>query len=138
MPQSQRVVHFEIVAEQPERALRFYADTFGWKANKWEGTEDHDYWLLTTGDEGQMGINGGLGRAADMNLAPTTVNTIQVPSVEEATARVAQHGGTVVVPRFPLPGIGYLAYCKDTEGITFGLIEFAASRDTSENADGAS
>ena len=135
MQQQQRVVHFEIVAEQPERALRFYADTFGWKANKWEGPEE--YWLLTTGEEGQIGINGGLGRAADMNLAPCTVNTIQVPSVEEAAARVTQHGGTVVVPKFPLPSIGYLAYCKDTEGITFGLIEFAAPN-PSENADGAS
>ena len=38
-----RVVHFEIHAEQPQRAIGFYESTFGWKFNKWAG---HDYWLI--------------------------------------------------------------------------------------------
>src|SRR5206468_9528940 len=52
-----RVVHFEIQAEKPERAIAFYTKLFGWKFPKWEGPMP--YWLITTG-ENEPGINGGL------------------------------------------------------------------------------
>ena len=53
-----RVVHFEIHADQPERAVRFYKELFDWQFHKWEGPMD--YWLIVTGPDGQPGINGGL------------------------------------------------------------------------------
>jgi hypothetical protein len=53
-----RPIHFEIPAEEPHRAIRFYEIVFGWKFDKWEGPMP--YWLITTGPEGQPGINGGL------------------------------------------------------------------------------
>ena len=124
----QRVVHFEVIAEQPERALRFYAEVFGWKAQKWEGPED--YWLLTTGEEGELGINGGLARTRDTSMPACTVNTIAVPSVDEFAEKVTQNGGKVVMPRMEVPGVGHLAYCQATEGITFGIIEFASPNAT--------
>jgi predicted enzyme related to lactoylglutathione lyase len=126
----QRIVHFEILAEHPERATAFYTEVFGWKAQKWEGPAD--YWLLTTGEAvtageaGEPGINGGIGRAGDMNLPACTVNTIAVPSVEAFCEKIAAHGGKVVMPKMEVPGVGYLAYCRDTEGVTFGIMEFAA------------
>ena len=43
-----RPVHFEIPAENPERAMQFYSTVFGWKFSKWEGPMD--YWMITTGD----------------------------------------------------------------------------------------
>jgi len=52
-----------------------------------------------------------------------TCNTIDVASVDEAVANVAKHGGKNVVPKMPVPGIGYLAYCTDTEGNVFGLMQ---------------
>ena len=55
-----RVVHFEIHAETPERAMEFYSGVFGWEFSKWEGTQD--YWLITTGPDEEPGINGGLVR----------------------------------------------------------------------------
>ena len=121
----QRVVHFEIIAEQPERALQFYTQVFGWNVQKWEGSED--YWLLTTGEEDAPGINGGVARSKDTNMPACTVNSIAVPSVDEFADKISQHGGKVVVPKMAVPGVGYLAYCQDTEGITFGIIEFAAN-----------
>ena len=53
-----RVIHFEIVAEKPERAMKFYKEVFGWEFNKWNGPQD--YWLVKTGEDSQPGINGGL------------------------------------------------------------------------------
>ena len=53
-----RVVHFEIGADDPQRAIAFYEKTFGWKTTKWDGPMD--YWLVTTGDEGEPGIDGAI------------------------------------------------------------------------------
>ena len=55
-----RPVHFELEAEDPERAVRFYTDVFGWKFDKWE-QEGFPYWLITTGGPEEPGIDGGLG-----------------------------------------------------------------------------
>src|SRR5262245_37659764 len=55
-----RVVHFEIHAAEPERAIRFYHELFGWQFNKWAGPED--YWLVVTGPKEEPGIDGGMVR----------------------------------------------------------------------------
>src|SRR2546423_11695103 len=52
-----RVIHFEIQAENPDRAISFYENLFGWEFTKWDGPQP--YWLVKTGPEGQPGINGG-------------------------------------------------------------------------------
>lgn len=114
-----RVVHFEISAEDPERASAFYRDVFGWKINKWEGPQD--YWLISTGQNGEPGIDGGLMRRQQPGAA--TVNTVDVPSVDEFANRITSKGGAVVAPKMPIPGVGYLAYCQDTEGNTFGILQ---------------
>lgn len=114
-----RVVHFEIEAEDPERASRFYKAVFGWKIEKWEGPTE--YWLITTGLEGEAGIDGGLGRR-EGNLSKTA-NTIDVKSVDETVKLIEANGGKVVSPKHPIPGVGYLAYCEDTEGLAFGVMQ---------------
>lgn len=56
-----RVVHFEIQATKPERAIKFYTEVFGWHIYKWESMET-DYWAVETApkDSKDPGINGGL------------------------------------------------------------------------------
>jgi predicted enzyme related to lactoylglutathione lyase len=114
-----RVVHFEIHADQPERAATFYNDVFGWQISKWEGSED--YWLIKTGEEDEPGINGGLMKR--QHPSASTINSIDVPSVDDFVAKITHNGGTVVMPKMPIPGVGYLAYCQDTEGNTFGVFQ---------------
>jgi predicted enzyme related to lactoylglutathione lyase len=113
-----RVVHFEINADDGERAVQFYTSVFGWKVQKWDGPVD--YWLLMTGG-GEPGIDGAVTLREDPPEA--TVNTVDVPSVDEYVAKVKENGGTVLVPKMPVPGVGWMAYCKDTEGNTFGLMQ---------------
>lgn len=121
-----RVIHFDLTADDPERAVKFYDEVFGWKAQKWDGPQS--YWLLTTGAEGQMGIDGGLMKRSDNPLPPSSAtNTIDVPSVDEYTEKIKGSGGKVVMPKSALPGIGYLAYCADTEGNIFGIMEMDPS-----------
>jgi len=115
-----RVVHFEFPADDPQRATRFYATVFGWKIEKWAGPQD--YWLISTGPDNQPGINGAVMRRQPP-LATTVVNTMDVPSVDDFTKKIAASGGKVLTPKMAIPGVGYMAYCQDTEGNTFGIMQ---------------
>jgi uncharacterized protein len=118
-----RVVHFEIHAENPARASQFYTTVFGWNIQKWG---DLDYWLVTTGAPNQPGINGGMfPRQGPPPIEPNPISafvcSIDVDDIDVAMGRVVTAGGTIVVPKRALPGVGWTAYGKDTEGNIFGL-----------------
>jgi predicted enzyme related to lactoylglutathione lyase len=115
-----RVVHFEIAVQDPERAIAFYKNIFGWKFEKAE--VPFDYWLISTGKEADPGINGGLNRKPDAGPA-CTVNTIQVDSVDSTIRKIVKRGGKVIRDKSPIPGVGYLAYCEDPDGTLFGILE---------------
>jgi len=103
-----RVIHFEIHAEQPERAIQFYTGLFGWQFTAWNGSVP--YWLVTTGPiEGQP-----------VNAYACTVD---VASVDAALKTIAELGGTIALPKMAIPGVGWLAYGKDTEGNIFGVMQ---------------
>ncbi len=114
-----RVVHFELGAVDPLRAAEFYRAAFGWKINQMEGGQE--YWLVSTGDPQQPGIDGGILRHKDG--APRTINSVAVDSIEDAVARINAAGGELVVPKMVIPSVGYLAYFKDTEGNLFGIFQ---------------
>jgi len=121
-----RVVHFEIHADDPERAAAFYKAVFGWQVRKWEGPVD--YWIVTTGPESEHGIDGAILRrmgsepAADGSVN-SFVNTVEVASIEETEKAVPEAGGEQVVARQEFPGVGQVSYFKDTEGNVFGALE---------------
>ena len=114
-----RVTHFEIYVDDPERSTKFYSDVFGWKIEKWEGPID--YWLITTGPEDQPGINGGIAKREKPEQS--TINFIDVPSADEYITKITQAGGKVVSPKMAIPGVGYMAFCQDTEGNTFSIMQ---------------
>jgi predicted enzyme related to lactoylglutathione lyase len=114
-----RVIHFEIPAAEPDRAAAFYGKAFGWKFDKWPGPME--YWMVVTGKEGEPGINGGMMKKPG-GIASTT-NTIGVDSVDSAIAAVLNAGGKNIMPKTPIPTVGYFAYCEDTEGNVFGVMQ---------------
>ena len=118
-----RVVHFEISADDVQRAIQFYKAVFGWEIKKWDGPMD--YWMVTTGADEEMGINGGIIARMDPSLA--TVNTVDVPSYDEYAAKIIEKGGKQCVPKMAVPGIGSMGYFTDTEGNTFGIMEMDES-----------
>jgi len=119
-----RPVHFEIPAENPQRAIDFYSKVFGWKFRKWDGPMD--YWLIKTGPDGQPGINGGMVRRQgliDGQAVIAYVCTIDVANLDQQIKDVGNKGGQIVLPKMPIPGLGWLAYGKDREGNIFGMMQ---------------
>ncbi len=113
-----KIIHFEISADDPARASAFYERIFSWRIEKWGGSVD--YWLISTNEGDQTSINGAIRqRMSD----ETTVNTVDVPSIDEFTQRVVSAGGRIVVAKSVVPGVGYHAYCVDTEGNLFGIMQ---------------
>jgi len=121
-----RLVHFEIHADDPERAVAFYQKIFGWEIKSWGGPVE--YWLITTGPEGTRGINGGLvRRRGPAPVEGQAVNafpcTIDVASLDATIQAIESTGGRIALPKMPIPGVGWLAYAKDTEGNIFGIMQ---------------
>ena len=114
-----RVVHFEIDAKKPDRAVSFYEKVFDWKIEKWKGPVD--YWLITTGNPKEPGINGGLSKRTEAE--PSTINTIDVPSVDKFTKKISENGGKIIRPKMAVPGVGWMVYFADPEGNVWGLME---------------
>ena|SRR5215831_17238549 len=117
----QRIVHFEIYTDNPESVQPFYRDIFGWTFKKFEGGPI-EYWLVTTGEDKQPGINGGLTRPRE-GQSSGTINTIAVGSLDETVRKIEKHSGKICVPKMAIPGVGWLAYAEDPAGNVFGLLE---------------
>jgi predicted enzyme related to lactoylglutathione lyase len=120
-----RVVHFEIHCEDPDRAETFYRDVFGWEIQRYEDSPV-DYRLITTGPDEEPGINGALvQRRGDVDGEAVTayVCTVQVEDLQEVDDRAQAGGGRRVLDAMDVPGVGRLAYFKDTEGNIFGVLQ---------------
>src|SRR5713101_3969585 len=124
-----RVVHFEIPADNVERAKNFYKQSFGWDINQYPGMEYH---MVNTTEVDQKtqaptkpgAINGGLAkRNSDTNHA--TVITVDVQDIDAALKSIEQHGGKMVQKKQPVADMGFTAYFKDTEGNIVGLWQSA-------------
>ena len=111
-----RIVHFEIPADDPKRAVDFYSKIFGWKAEKWEGPME--YYLVTTGEKDQPGIDGAI---MPRGQEESVVDTIDVPSVDDFIEKIKAAGGEIVQPKTVIPGVGWMAYFRDTEGNKMGI-----------------
>jgi hypothetical protein len=128
-----RVVHFEIQAANPERAVKFYKDVFGWEINEWvlpgvKMEDENRYWLVMTGPETEPGINGGLvfrrgPEPIEEQPVSAFVCTVSVADLDEYVDKALKAGGRVTVPRMAIKGVAWLAYCKDTEGNIFGMMQ---------------
>lgn len=115
------VVHFEIPADDFERAKNFYANLFGWKIEEWPGSPTK-YGMATTAPSGQANaINGAIMQKG--NGVTSTVVTIQVPSIDDYLDKITQAGGKLKMAKVKIGDMGYNASFYDTEGNIVGLWE---------------
>jgi predicted enzyme related to lactoylglutathione lyase len=118
-----RVIHFEIQADNVERAKKFYESVLGWKIEQIMTKEQGgmDYYGVTTGDS-QPGINGGMYQRGEDKIY-TYDCTVEVADIDKAIADVKANGGTITREKGEIPGVGWFAGAKDTEGNRIGLMQ---------------
>ena len=120
------VVHFEIQADDVARASKFYENVLGWKISQMMKKEDGgmDYWGIETRKSGP-GINGGLyerpGDSKDKFYLYDC--TVAVDDLDKAMEAVKANGGMILREKSEIPGVGWFANVKDTEGNRFGLMQ---------------
>ncbi|MGE3908223.1 MAG: VOC family protein [Chloroflexota bacterium] len=117
-----RPVHFEFSVTDPERAQTFYSKIFGWTFQEYAADPNMKYWLVTTGPDGEPGINGGI-LVRQQGMPAGTINTMGVPSVDAAVESITAAGGTIAMPKMAIPGMGWVAYGVDLDGNMFGVFE---------------
>jgi len=124
------IVHFEIPADDVERARKFYFTLFGWKIEKIEVKKDGasmDYWIISTStqrkdsSEKSSQLEGGLIKR--QHPQQPNLNYISVTSIEEYSSKVKELAGKVVLPKTEITGYGFFAVCMDTENNAFALWE---------------
>lgn len=108
------IVHFEIPADDMQRAKTFYSNLFGWNI---VGMPGMDYMMIDV-----YGAPGG-GMMKKILPDQQIINYIGVPSVDEYAAKVEKLGGKIIVPKKAVPGMGYFVVCMDTENNPFGIWE---------------
>ena len=121
-----RVVHFEIQADDVERAKSFYGNALGWSFQDYGEFTGTTYWGIVTGPDDEPGINGGLLQrpAATPGQGQGTnafVCTVAVEDYDETERRILEAGGQVALPKMALTGMAWQGYYLDTEGNTFGI-----------------
>lgn len=115
-----RVVHFEIGAEDPKKLSEFYRAALGWEINEWPGS---NYWMVgKTEDRAEGAIFGGI---MERYQDEKTINTIETDDIDATIAAVEKNGGKVVKPKAKMP-LGpeetmVWCYCEDPQGNIFGL-----------------
>jgi predicted enzyme related to lactoylglutathione lyase len=124
-----KVVHFEIPADDVERAKDFYGSVFGWElqTQQMEGGDYTSAKTTSVDEQTQLptepgAINGGLYQRSE-GAPSTPVITIDVDAIDDALKQVEDKGGSTVLPRTAIPGMGAFAYFKDPEGNVLGLWE---------------
>jgi uncharacterized protein len=122
-----RVVHFEIPADDVERAKKFYSENFGWTLNQL-GPDMGNYVLVHTGPTDEQGmpedrafINGGLMKRDPSANSPVLV--IAVADADSAVEKVKQSGGRLVGEIMDIPNVGRYARIQDPEGNVIGVIK---------------
>ena len=114
-----RIIHFEVPADNPERAQKFYAQALGWEFTKFGGPMD--YWLVKTGPNGAPGIDGGMMKREQSGQGPMLV--AGVASIDKGIEQVKKAGGNQVVDKMAIPGVGWCAYFIDTEGNRVSMLQ---------------
>lgn len=113
---SQAFVHFEIPADDVERAQEFYGKLFGWQFENMPGPME--YWMVKTGEGGPDG-----GLMKRQMPEQRMINYAAVDSVDEHSSRATELGGQIVMPKQEIPDQGAFAIVQDPEGNVFGLWE---------------
>lgn len=113
------IVHYEIPAKNPAKLSKFYANVLGWKF-KDSGMTGMKYWLIRTSPSTNL-PSGGMYKKSAPKQSPTTY--VAVKNIDASTRKLQKSGGKVLMPKQPIPGMGWSVVAQDPEGNMLGLFQ---------------
>ncbi|MHA1907362.1 MAG: VOC family protein [Candidatus Thorarchaeota archaeon] len=114
-----RVYYFELPVEDFDRASKFYENVFDWKITKQERAGG-PYYAVKTGEE-SPGINGSFFKKEPGWTGIS--NVIDVKDIDTAIEKIVELGGEITFAKCVINGVGHLAYFKDKDGNSFGMMQ---------------
>ena len=115
------IIHFDLSADDLQRAKHFYEEMFGWKFEQFPGGPQAYYLIDTSPGSTEKGLTGGMAKRE--KEGQKIINFIQVEAIDESIAKLEKLGGKVIEPKAYIPTVGFIAGCEDTERNAIGLIE---------------
>ena len=113
------LTHFEIPVEDVDKAKEFYSNLFDWEFNY---MEEMNYLMFTgESEDGKSKMSGGIFKKPNESF--TVTNYFSVKSLAESAKKVEELGGKIVVPKTPVPGMGWFVHFTDTDGNLLALFE---------------
>jgi predicted enzyme related to lactoylglutathione lyase len=107
-----KLVHVEIAAADADRAQGFWAGVFGWEVQPTVSPEVDYRMFQNADDQGGAIVGGG---------EPGTLTVyFDTDDIDATLAKVSEQGGEAG-DKTPVPGFGWFAACRDTEGNAFSL-----------------
>src|SRR5262245_44550526 len=100
-------VHVELQTQDPEKAKKFYGSLFDWKLE--EAPAMPGYTMLKAGE----GPGGGIMKSPVAGGPSRWVTYVQVTDVERSTSKARELGGTVLIPKTEIPGMGSYSIIAD-------------------------
>ena len=113
------LTHFEIPVDDVDKAKEFYSNLFDWEFNY---MEEMNYLMFTgESEDGKSKTSGGIFKKPNKSF--TVTNYFTVKSLAESANKVEELGGKIVVPKTPVPGMGWFVHFTDTDGNLLALWE---------------
>ncbi len=110
-----KLVHFELPAQDGDRARGFYSGLFGWSFSD-SGMPGMDYSMVRTGDD----QGGAVWTSSESKRGPIVY--FDTDDIDASIAKARELGGEAE-DKQPIPHVGWFARCKDTEGNPFSLFQ---------------
>lgn len=130
MKKKAAIVHFEIQVSDFGMAKKFYSQIFGWKIEKWEGTDFYGVWTGRSKypNGSVVGLDGGLERKEKLTSQKETILnaflcTIEIENIDDTLKKIKTHDGKIIKEKYAFPKVGWMALCTDPDGNQFSLIQ---------------
>lgn len=117
----------ELMTTDVEAAKAFYGKLFGWTYDDMPISEGcmagSTYAVAKVQGESAAGL---MGTVPGQNMPPMWGAYVTVTSIDQSLAETEKLGGKVLVPKTPIPGMGFFAVIADPQGAGLGIFEFGA------------
>lgn len=116
--------HFALNADDVPAARAFYEKVFGWTFTAWGPPGFFD---IRTGTEDDPGVHGALQQRRELVEDQHMIGaecTFSVEDVDATKQAVIAAGGSILLDRFTISGVGHLIFFKDPAGNAIGAMQY--------------